>query len=726
MKTTAFGVAAMGIVMFVFIALLQLVTFDTRAVSLQDTLQGAMENSLSTALDQRAYAVDDQDELVADVVQGVVLELNDPRAELDVTVNAADRTLGLLSMTLTAHYPSVNTGEARDGTTVSVDGTVILEHVNNEAAAGTQVVVFESGAGHVVKRYSLTAGSQQLPYPTYEPGGGRTFFGWVLGETKYPNNVEGRAALQGLPLNQDYTFVAEESAPLGAPSLEGTRPSGKSYANYSWTSNAEPYVGVDGTRISYDIQQRDDDGSWDNVALDSSMISLNSVDPRKKSNGYYETITSLRVRVKNDAGFSPWATKTVTVGELPTVPSVSVTSLSQASGGETSAKFTWTAGSYARDGWRYQISKNGGSYGYEGTVSANSSRYRTVTGGSGESHRIRVRGENQFGVSGWDYQTVNHDGAPTAKPSLNFSPRTGYMYGSWSGVSRATSYETKWYVNTTDPSTARYYTWTNSATRSANWTGGINEGDKVSAVIRGCNEWGCGPWSSWTGWVYTDIRNVPSPSIARSDPHLSGGYYSWYSTSCDTGSRAEYRVYNAGSWTGWSTSRSYVEPFSYGSSGAISVRQRCINTTTGQYDESVSALPRAGWRLLPLVSSYSDYSTSSWGNSEWLRLEQILDGYDPGGIAINGSTFGRSPNYEVRADYWYETRVLQRWLNSRDGGQSANVTDDGYWGPDTTNKIRAVLNYRCAISVSTTTWSENAFDAYEMHRLTWCMNAGGY
>jgi len=194
MKTTAFGVAAMGIVMFVFIALLQLVTFDTRAVSLQDTLQGAMENSLSTALNQRAYAVDDQDELVADVVQGVVLELNDPRAELDVTVNAADRTLGLLSMTLTAHYPSVNSGDPQDGTTVSVDGTVILEHVNNEAMAGTQVVVFESAAGDGVKRYSLTTNSQQLPYPTYSPGGDKTFVGWALGGKQYPNNAEGRAA----------------------------------------------------------------------------------------------------------------------------------------------------------------------------------------------------------------------------------------------------------------------------------------------------------------------------------------------------------------------------------------------------------------------------------------------------------------------------------------------------------------------------------------------------
>jgi hypothetical protein len=266
MKTTAFGVAAMGIVMFVFIALLQLVTFDTRAVNLQDGLHSAMENSLSTALDQRAYAVGDEDELVADVVQGIVLELNDPRAELDVTVNAVDSTLGLLSMTLTAHYPSVTTGDARDGTTVSVDRTVILEHVNNKAAAGTQVVVFESGAGDVVKRYSLTAGSQQLPYPTYSPGGDKTFVGWVLGETKYPNNVEGRAALQGLPLNRDYTFVAEESAPLGALTVVANGPvplherhvlsdhfTITDVSGAVWSSEAQAFM-LDGEIVSGEVQ----------------------------------------------------------------------------------------------------------------------------------------------------------------------------------------------------------------------------------------------------------------------------------------------------------------------------------------------------------------------------------------------------------------------------------------------------------------------------------------
>lgn len=210
MKTTAFGVAALGIVMFVFIALVQIVTFNTRATSVQNTLQNAMEASLKTAMDQRSYVIGDEDELIADVIQGLILELDDPRAELDVTVNAADQTLGLLSMKVTAHYPSVTTGEGREGTQVSVERTVILEHVDNDVAAGSHKVVFTTVSGDVIKEYVLAENSQLLPYPNYEPGGGAEFAGWSLDGTSYPNTAEGRAALQALSLDTDYVFVVQE------------------------------------------------------------------------------------------------------------------------------------------------------------------------------------------------------------------------------------------------------------------------------------------------------------------------------------------------------------------------------------------------------------------------------------------------------------------------------------------------------------------------------------
>lgn len=208
MKTIAFGVSALLIVTLSFVALLQVVNVDTRAVSLQDTLHGAMEASLSTAMSTRGYTIDDEDELVADVVQGIILELGDPRAELEVRVNEADRFLGIISMKVTARYPSVTTGEAGEGTVVSVERTVVLEHVNNAPAPGSHAVRFVTADGATVKAYMLASNSQELPYPSFSPGSRGDFLGWELGTNFYPDDAAGHQALKALPLDKDYTFVA--------------------------------------------------------------------------------------------------------------------------------------------------------------------------------------------------------------------------------------------------------------------------------------------------------------------------------------------------------------------------------------------------------------------------------------------------------------------------------------------------------------------------------------
>jgi hypothetical protein len=204
MKTVAFGVSALAIVTMVLVALLQVVSVDTRAVSLQDTLHGAIEASLDTALNTHAYTINDKDELVADVVQGVVLELNDPRAKLEVQVNEADRTLGIISMKVTGRYPSVSGSDS----VVTVDRTVILEHVANAPAPGSHSVIFKSPTGDTVKSYTLTEKSQTLPYPGYTAGSGKSFLGWDLNGVFYANTTAGKTALQSLVLDKDYLFTA--------------------------------------------------------------------------------------------------------------------------------------------------------------------------------------------------------------------------------------------------------------------------------------------------------------------------------------------------------------------------------------------------------------------------------------------------------------------------------------------------------------------------------------
>jgi hypothetical protein len=213
MKTTAFGVSALAIVMTTLIALLQIVTINTRATSLQDNLQEAMETSLATAMDERSYTIADEDQLVADVVEGIALTLDDPRADLTVQVNEADQTLGILSMTVTARYPSVMSGnpeKAGEGSTVTAARTVILEQTDAQTP-GTHTVTFLNPDRSLYKAYTLTTGSP-LPYPSYPETRGECLFGWMgddHGHETYRADSPGAVAtLKNLPLTEDYAFIA--------------------------------------------------------------------------------------------------------------------------------------------------------------------------------------------------------------------------------------------------------------------------------------------------------------------------------------------------------------------------------------------------------------------------------------------------------------------------------------------------------------------------------------
>ncbi len=208
MKTTAFGVSCLGIVITTIIALLQIVNIDTRATSLQDSLQEAMETSLSTAMNERAYTVRDENELVADIVEGVALSLSDPRAELTVQVNEVDKTLGIVSLKVTARYPSVMNGQAaqaKAGSTVSAERTILLEQYDT-TTAGKHEVRFVDPSGALFKRYLLTADSQRLPYPAYPAPPGLTFVGWQSDDRLYaPGDLN---TFNQLALDRDYEFTA--------------------------------------------------------------------------------------------------------------------------------------------------------------------------------------------------------------------------------------------------------------------------------------------------------------------------------------------------------------------------------------------------------------------------------------------------------------------------------------------------------------------------------------
>lgn len=224
MKTTAFGVSGLAIVIMTIFAVLQMVSGHTRSVNLQDNLQQALESSLETVID-KDYPIRTDDELVADVLEGLAIRLDD-NCELDVTVNAIDRTKGLLSVKVDAYYMTQHQDTNSDGTIddrdafqdlnkdgkldasdhvskVTAERTVLLEEYD-VAAIGKHTITFTiidtNGVSAMYKKYVLTDGHHMMvpKDPTVN------FDGYWYLDGKTPMT---RDQIKQLPVDKNYEFT---------------------------------------------------------------------------------------------------------------------------------------------------------------------------------------------------------------------------------------------------------------------------------------------------------------------------------------------------------------------------------------------------------------------------------------------------------------------------------------------------------------------------------------
>lgn len=173
MKTASFGIAGLSITFFTILAVLTVGTTHMRTVNLQDNLQHVLETSLETAMSQKAYDVDSDDELVADVIEGMALYLDD-NCDLKLEVNEIDRSLGILSVKATVGYNPVTQGKLKDTngdgviddadkkrSEVTAERTVILEQYDVENPGKMTIsyyIVDASGRAAMYKTYQLTEG----------------------------------------------------------------------------------------------------------------------------------------------------------------------------------------------------------------------------------------------------------------------------------------------------------------------------------------------------------------------------------------------------------------------------------------------------------------------------------------------------------------------------------------------------------------------------------------
>lgn len=205
MKTSVYGMCCFIISVFSIVIVCQVCLANHRVNNLQDNLQEAMESSLNAAMSDRSYSIDTSEELIADVVEGIVVYL-DNNAALDVNVKEADVTTGLLSIEVIEHYPTA-AGKMQD---IKCERTILLEHYSNNLPGSheiTYVVKATDGSGNdvVYKQYTLKESATMI-VPKNPTIAGYRFDGWMLDGT---SNVLSSTNIKALAIDKDYKFVAK-------------------------------------------------------------------------------------------------------------------------------------------------------------------------------------------------------------------------------------------------------------------------------------------------------------------------------------------------------------------------------------------------------------------------------------------------------------------------------------------------------------------------------------
>lgn len=201
MKTTIFGCVGFAITVYTVVIVLSICNNHSRSVNLQDNLQEAVESSLETALCRHGYDISNSDELIADVLEGVALYIDD-NSTLDVEVRKADLTTGILSIRVVEHYTN-HDGEITD---IACDKTVILDHYDTYVAnkySVSYMIKADDGSAVPYKTYQLMDGVNMM-VPVDPVVDGKTFVGWLL-----ENEDITKEDIQNLPVNQSYVFVAK-------------------------------------------------------------------------------------------------------------------------------------------------------------------------------------------------------------------------------------------------------------------------------------------------------------------------------------------------------------------------------------------------------------------------------------------------------------------------------------------------------------------------------------
>lgn len=198
MKTSILGMALMYIFLIVEVIILTITGRTNRQSEVNNSLQISVEAAVAETMNNRAYTINDTQELVCDILQEIESTIGTTNGSIQIKIDKVDEEKGIVILTATENYinPNGNPGS------VSCTKKVVMdqhEEHDNESDPLFHTVTFYAN-GKVYKKIVLKKefSVNQIKPPVEN---GRAFLGWSLDG----NNIIDPSTLT---MNQDYDFYA--------------------------------------------------------------------------------------------------------------------------------------------------------------------------------------------------------------------------------------------------------------------------------------------------------------------------------------------------------------------------------------------------------------------------------------------------------------------------------------------------------------------------------------
>ncbi|MBX9402505.1 hypothetical protein K4L06_14425 [Lysobacter sp. BMK333-48F3] len=283
--------------------------------------------------------------------------------------------------------------------------------------------------------------------------------------------------------------VVVQRPPSSAPSLSAPATAVNGQYGVSWTSA--------GGATDYLLEESAGGAAWTTAYAGADLSKAFS----GRAGGSY----SYRVKGCNPAGCGPVSNTASVQVIYPPASAPSISAPAQSTQGSFSVGWTAVAGAAG-----YQLEQNALGQGWA-LIQDGGATSRTIYGGSTGNYAYRVRACNAAGCGPTSGEAnVYVIGPPTAAPGISVpaSSNNGTFWVGWNGVDNATRYQLEesagggaW--------TLIYEANTGGATIWGRWDG------TYGYRVRGCNDAGCGPYSS-PGFITVD-HPPAAPSINLAD-----------------------------------------------------------------------------------------------------------------------------------------------------------------------------------------------------------------